>query len=103
MNIELKRLIFYFLEHKEIVASWGITDIVTANHEISFSVSGFNYQGRISIKSNRTGYTITIGGILRWHNIKLDDVIPALDKWVENDTNYYLTVCEWIENQRTNA
>lgn len=99
MTNEIKKLMIELLKNQEIVESWGTHDIQIADDSVSFSVSGFNYVGQLTISVRTAGYNICGKGLNI--DIESEDVykmVEILDRAIETSDKYISELVEYITN-----
>ena len=88
MNEKIKKALIILLNDELTVASWGISNITINESYFEFMVSGFIYQGKVSISIKNSNYLITFeNGYSEECNI--DNLVHYLDatlkKIADND------------------
>ena len=98
MNKNLKRAIVALLQEKEIVSSWGISNILIKESAFSFQVDGFIYNGSICIMCNASYCEVEFdnGKTIRCN---VHDLLNVLDTIIEKDKNYLLNLEEWLASR----
>ena len=85
----LSSFLRYSLNYQVIMTSWGISDILIEENQVSFFVTGFNYCGKILIKVEEEDLIISSSKELIG---KFRDPVKAiyiLDEYIEaNDEQY---------------
>ena len=98
MNKNVKRVIVDLLKEKEIVSSWGISNILIKESSVHFQVEGFIYRGLICIKCNESNCEIKFDDgktILCYVN----ELTNVLDTAIEKDENYLSNLEMWLSSQ----
>jgi hypothetical protein len=95
----IKRLSIRLLQDEVVLASWGISNVITDESSFRFSVNGFKYCGPVEIRAQDNGrYEILLGkdsqGI-----VDLDHIVGFLDNAIEKTGNYNQSIKEWIHEQ----
>ncbi len=98
MNKKIKSIVADFLKKREIVSSWGISNILITENSIHFQVEGFIYRGSISIKCDKSSCQIEVDGgkIIQ---CPVNELINTLDLIIEKDENYHQNLATWILSQ----
>lgn len=80
------------LRHEEIVQTWGVTQIQINENSISFSVSGFNYSGKITIKAIEPERNFVLNSNIAYIGVADTalDALKLLDKYIESNEDKYL-------------
>ena len=96
MNEIIKNALVTLLNDELIVASWGISNITVNESSFDFMVSGFIYQGKVSVSILNSNYLITFdNGYSEECNI--DNLVHYLDSKIEKIPDYDDTVLKWLE------
>lgn len=96
METKTRMLLISLLANENVVLSWGITNIEVDENRVSFDVSGFLFQGHVTIKEDTSGYCVLLNNTIVMKSLQLDDVIPKLDQAIECDSDYPLKIAEWL-------
>ncbi len=98
MNKNLKRVIVVLLKEKEIVSSWGISNIRIKENVFNFQVDGFIYKGSICIVCNTSYCEVKFdnGKTIRCNIL---DLLNVLDTAIEKDENYLSNIETWLASQ----
>lgn len=85
---KIKNLLIILLQQEVVVASWGISEIEVTPSKVSFSVSGFKFNGEviISVTDKDNQYVINIGSQIVYCD--KEQIISLLDTLIERDNNY---------------
>ena len=98
MNEKIKKALIILLNDELTVASWGISNITINESSFEFMVSGFIYQGKVSISIKNSNYLITFeNGYSEECNI--DNLVQYLDSKIEKIPDYDNAVLKWLEGQ----
>ncbi len=98
MSKNLKKAIIVLLKEKEIVSSWGISNILIKENAFYFQVDGFIYKGSICIVCNTSHYEVKFdNGKTICCNIL--DFLNVLDTAIEKDENYLSNLETWLAVQ----
>ena len=89
---EIRELILNFLQHKEIVCSWGISEIEVTSLTISFHACGNTYCGQVEIKRFAAGLCQITLDNRESCLCKQDDVLRQLDGIIENTESYLQSI-----------
>lgn len=96
MNHSLRLLLSEFISHPAIVASWGMTQPTITDHDVSFNVNGFKYEGRVSIIPIKDGlYEVRLGNT-PYSDISLQCIIKFLDCLIERTDSYLNDISNWL-------
>lgn len=98
MNEKIKNALITLLNDELTVASWGISNITINDSSFEFMVSGFIYQGKVSVSTKNSNYLITLdNGYSEECNI--DNLVHYLDLIIEKIPAYSDAVLKWIEGK----
>jgi hypothetical protein len=98
MDEMIKNALIILLNNELIVASWGISNIAINESSFEFVVSGFIYQGKVSVSIKNSNYLITFeNGCSVECNI--NDLVHCLDSKIEKTSDYEKVVLKWIDGQ----
>ena len=95
----VRKLLLSLLKDEVIVASWGISNINISQTQLSFSVSGFKYQGRVTIIV-KDGSDCEV--FLAKKNLgcfPFDKVVSVIDEKVENSESCYHNFVKQLINK----
>lgn len=95
MNEEIRQLIIRLVSCDIQVGSWGITSISISEDSISFDVTGFLYQGLVTITATTGLYRIQMGNGGDYC-ANIENVVSTLDSLIEVGDNYYEIVIDWL-------
>lgn len=98
MNKNLKRVMVALLKEKEIVSSWGISNILIRRNVFYFRVDGFIYKGSICIICN-TSYCEVKFENDKVTRCNLLDLVSVLDTAIEKDENYLSNLETWLSSR----
>ena len=98
MNKNLKRVMIVLLKEKEIISSWGISNVHMKGNVLSFQVDGFIYKGSICIVCN-TSYCEARFANSKTIKCNALDLSKVLDAAIEKDENYLLNLETWLASQ----
>lgn len=98
MNKNLKRVMVTLLKEKEIVSSWGISNILIRRNALYFKVDGFIYKGSICIICNTSYCEVKFenGKVIQCNVL---DLLNVLDTAIEKDGNYLSNLETWLALQ----
>lgn len=98
MNKKIKNALTALLNDEVTVASWGISNITIKESSFEFMVSGFIYQGKVSVSIQNSNYLITLDdGCSK--ECDIDNLVHYLDSKIEKTPNYDSAVLKWLEGQ----
>lgn len=98
MNGKTKNALITLLNDELTVASWGISNIAIKETSFEFMVSGFIYQGKVSVSIHDSNYLITFDdGYSEECNI--GNLVHYLDSKIEKIPDYDDAVLKWLEGQ----
>lgn len=98
MRTEIRLLLVELLANRRIVESWGISSISIADNSVSFDVSGFQFQGNISLEFVSGRYSIKLNN-KTVSCVVLKDVVKILDILIEVGDMYYNDIVNWVNKQ----
>ena len=98
MNKNLIRVMIVLLKQREIISSWGISDVHINGNVLSFQVDGFIYKGYICIICN-TSYCEAKFANGKTIKCNVLDLSKVLDAAIEKDENYLLNLETWLASQ----
>lgn len=80
------------LRYEDIVQTWGLTQIQISENSISFNVSGFNYNGKITIKTDDHGRNLVLNSNIAYIGVAKTalDAVMLLDKYIESNEYKYI-------------
>lgn len=86
---KIRVLLLVLLQRDVVVASWGISEIKITPAKVSFSVNGFQYNGKVTISTRDTDnqYDINIGSQMVCCCDK-EEIVSILDSLIECNSNY---------------
>lgn len=99
MNGKIKKALITLLNDGLTVASWGISNITIKERSFEFMVSGFIYQGKVSISIQKSNYLITLGNG-NSEECSIDNLVHYLDSKIEKIPDYDIAVLKWLEGNR---
>lgn len=97
MNDTIRKAILVLLSEELIVASWGITQILVRESSISFNVTGFLYQGKVTISAIESEYSIRFSNGYAMET-SLDKLVSELDRYIERDSHYEERLKRWLDS-----
>ena len=95
----VRKLLLSLLKDEVIVASWGISNINISQTQLSFSVSGFKYQGCVTIIV-KDGSDCEV--FLDKENLgyfSFDKIVSVIDERVENSESCYHNFVKQLINK----
>lgn len=97
MSDTIRKAILVLLNEELIVTSWGITQILVRNSSISFNVAGLLYQGKVTISTIESKYSIRFsnGNVME---TSLDKLVSDLDRYIEKDPRYEERLKRWLDS-----
>ena len=95
----VRKLLLYLLKDEVIVASWGISNINISETQLSFSVSGFKYQGYVTITIKDGSDCEVIHEKKNLGCFPFDKVVSIIDEKVENSENCYHNFVKQLINK----
>lgn len=95
MKKEIRQLLIRLVLCENQVGSWGITSISILEDSISFDVTGFLYQGRVTITPTTDLYRIQMGNGGEYC-ANIENVVSTLDSLIEVGDNYYKSLIDWL-------
>ena len=98
MNKNVKSVIVGLLKEKEIVSSWGISNILIEGSSIHFQVEGFIYRGSIRIICDKPYCVIEFDGGKAIQCL-MNELTNVLDTAIEKDGNYLSNLEKWLSSQ----
>ena len=98
MNKNLKKVMAVLLKEKEIVSSWGVSNILIKENAFSFQVDGFIYKGSVCIICNTTYCEVKFENS-KAIQCKVLDLLNILDSAIEKDENYLSNLETWLVSQ----
>ena len=99
LSKDIRSLLVTFLSNRSVVASWGISNIHINENSVCFTVSGMKHHGRESINRREgTVYDVKIGEMLLV-SLKKEDVITAIDNYIEHTDNYNEDIAKWLSQK----
>lgn len=98
MNNKIKNALIALLNDEVTVASWGISNITIKESSFEFMVSGFVYQGKVSVSIHNSVYLVTLDNGCS-EECDLDNLVQYLDSIIEKTPNYDIAVLKWLEGQ----
>lgn len=97
MNASIKNALIVFIEEKDIVSSWGITNISVNDYTIAFNVNGFIYSGSIVIFCNTSCYKIVFSDG-KTIECSINELVSVLDTNIEYSQDYEKKLRKWIDS-----
>ena len=94
----LKQAILCLLRQRVMVMSWGLTGLRVDEQTIEFHVNGFNYKGKVFIKSFQGHLQITLDKGESRH-MEVEDLVTTLDSLIENGPCYEERLIKWIKRK----
>ena len=86
------------LKEKEIISSWGISNVHIKGNALAFQVDGFIYKGPIHIICNAS-YCEAKFANGKTVKCNVPDLSKVLDAAIEKDENYLSTLETWLAAQ----
>lgn len=102
LNKTIKQVMITLLNKKDIVTSWGISDICIIDDRVSFKVDGFRYKGLVTIYSKSENLLEVVLNYRSYRNVTTKNILSLLDSEIESSDDYINDLQVWIENQITN-
>ena len=94
----VRKLLLSLLKDEVIVASWGISNIIISETQLSFSVSGFKYQGGVTIEvKNGINCEVFLDKV-KLGCFTFDKVVKVIDEKVENSVSCYHSFFNQLRN-----
>lgn len=98
MDGKIKNALITLLNDELIVASWGISNITIKESSFEFMVSGFIYQGKVSVSIHSENYLITFDSGYS-EECTIGNLVHYLDSKIEKISDYDNAVLKWLEGQ----
>lgn len=98
MDVAIKRAIVSILNNKDIVESWGISNVAVNTTSFSFNVSGFAYQGFVEVRCSDSSYHVRFGNGVAVI-CDLSGLIETLDDVIEKTPDYIDALEDWVGKQ----
>lgn len=100
MNEKIRTALISLLNEEVIVASWGFSSLTIKDTSFEFFVSGFIYQGKVTVAVQESGYLISLDNG-RVFKCAVNNLVKCLDSIIEKTFEYDAKIIEWIEAYRT--
>lgn len=98
MDDKVKRMLLVLLQEKDLVASWGISQIHVKETSISFNVAGFLYQGQVTVSADGANYEIRFASG-DFCDTSLENLVSDLDRHIEKDSRYLQRLETWFDSK----
>lgn len=95
----VRKLLLSLLKDEVIVASWGISNINISETQLSFTVSGFKYQGCVTIIVKDCSDCEVFLANENLGYFPFDKVVSVIDEKVENSENHYYNFVKQLINK----
>lgn len=95
----VKMLLLSLLKDEVIVASWGISNINISETQLSFSVSGFKYQGCVTIAVKDSSYCELFFDKEKLGCFTFDEVVSVIDENAEKSESCYHNFVKQLINK----
>ncbi len=99
MNIKIRKVLLTLLDDHIKVASWGISNINVNETSLEFEVSGFIFEGKVTINPHNSDYQVCFnnGAIIE---CSLSDLVDMLDSKIEKTLEYDSKIQGWLDKKK---
>lgn len=96
MRKEIREVLVLLLGARDVVASWGMSNININPHFLSFTVNGLRYKGKVRIIPDpKAQYAVVLGKGNKFY-CTAEDMVSQLDTIIEHTESYSDDLLKWI-------
>lgn len=100
MDGKIRTALISLLNEEVIVASWGLTDLTIKDTSFEFFVSGFIYQGKVTVAVQESDCLISLdnGNTFK---CAINNLVQSIDCMIEKTSEYDTKIIEWIKHYKS--